>query len=235
MPRKAQRTPQRSAQRLARTLACAAVAVPVLLVAGCSSNSGGEGGDTAEGGGGGENAAPVKFKQLPDACKTLKKDTIEKLTPKTESASGKRIGTGNLQDSGSCLWNGLDKFDYKQLTVSLKRFDSDASRGSGDKLAAGYVQQQTDALKADKANKGVKTGKIGGLGDQATTVSYNTEKKDGKNTEKFNEERVIVRSSNVVVTVDYAGAGFQDGKTPKAEDLKKNAEKAAKEAVASLK
>ena len=37
------------------------------------------------------------------------------------------------------------------------------------------------------------------------------------------------------MTVDYAGAGFEDGKTPKAEDLKKNAEKAAKEAVAALK
>ena len=33
MPRKAQRTSQRSAPRLARTLACAAVAIPALLVA----------------------------------------------------------------------------------------------------------------------------------------------------------------------------------------------------------
>ena len=45
----------------------------------------------------------------------------------------------------------------------------------------------------------------------------------------------MARSANVVVTVDYAGAGFESGKTPGADDLKKNAEKAAKEALASLK
>ncbi|HWM37804.1 MAG TPA: DUF3558 domain-containing protein [Streptomyces sp.] len=235
MPRKAQRTSPRSATRSARTLACAAVAIPALLVAGCSSGPGGEGEASSEKGDSAPSAAPVKFKGLPDACKTLSKDTVKKLTPKTDNASGKRIGTGNTQDSGSCLWSGLDKFDYRQVTVSLKRFESDASRGSGDKLAGAFLQQQTDALKTDKANKELKTAPVKGIGDQATSVSYKVDKKDGKKSESFREERLVVRSANVVVSVDYAGAGFEDAKTPSAGDLGKNAETAAKEAVAFLK
>jgi hypothetical protein len=237
MPRKAQRTSQRRSGRPVRTLACAAVAVPALLLAGCSSDSGGEGGGSAasdEGGGSSKSAAPVRYKELPDACKTLSKDTVKKLTPKTENPSGKRIGSGNTTDSGSCLWSGLDKFDYRQLTISLKRFESDASRGSGDKLAAAYLDQQTAALKEDKSNKGVKSSPAGGIGDTATSIGYEVEKKDGKKSEEFREHRVVARSSNVVVTVDYAGAGFESGKLPSADELKKNAERAASEASASL-
>ncbi|OEU85122.1 hypothetical protein DB35_01030 [Streptomyces abyssalis] len=237
MPRNAQRTPQRRSPRLARTLACAAVALPALLVAGCSSDSGGENGGSAssEQGDSAPSAAPVKFKELPDACKTLSKDTVKELTPKTENASGKRIGSGNTQDSGSCLWSGLDKFDYRQLTVSLKRFESDSSRGSGDKLAGAFLKQQADALQAEKSNKGLKSSPVSGIGDKATALSYEVEKKDGDKSENFREHRLVVQTANVVVTVDYAGAGFESGKTPGADELKKNADKAAKEAVASLK
>lgn len=234
MPRTAQRTSSRSATRSARTLACAALVLPALLVAGCSSDSGGEPA-SSEQGEKSPSAAPVKFKELPDACKTLSKDTVKKLTPKTDNASGKRIGTGNTQDSGSCLWSGLDKFDYRQLTVSLKRFDSDASRGSGDKLATAFVQQQVDGLKTDKGNKDLKTEPVKGIGEQATAVSFEVDKKDGEKSEAFREQRLVVREANVVVSVDYSGAGFEDAKLPKAGDLEKNAETAAKEAVASLK
>lgn len=235
MPRNAQRTTRSSRQFHARRLACAAAAVPVLLVAGCS---GGEGGDSpsADKSKPSPSAAPVKFKQLPDACKTLSKGTVADLTPKSDNPSGKRIGSGNSGDSGSCLWSGLKKFDYRQLTVSLKRFDSDASRGSGDKLAGAYLKQQTDAVKSDKSNKAVKTTTVNGLGDQAISVGNNIKKKNGKGkSEAFREERLVVRSANVVVSVDYAGAGFEDAKTPSAVDLRKKAAKAAKEAVAALK
>ncbi|MCH6161895.1 DUF3558 family protein [Streptomyces marispadix] len=237
MPRKAQRTSQRRSGRPVRTLACAAVAVPALLLAGCSSDSGGEGGGSAapDDGGSSESAAPVRFKELPDACKTLSRDTVKKLTPKTENASGKRIGSGNTQDSGSCLWSGLDKFDYRQLTVSLKRFESDPSRGSGNELASAFLSQQAAALKEDKANKGVKSSPAGGIGDSATSIAYEVEKKDGKKSEDFREHRVVARSANVVLTVDYAGAGFESGKLPSADELKKNAERAASEASAALK
>jgi hypothetical protein len=237
MPRTAQRTSQRRSPRLARTLACAAVAVPALLIAGCSSDSGGEGGGSAasDEGGKSKEAAPVKFKGLPDACKTVSKDTVKKLTPKTDNASGKRIGSGNTQDSGSCLWSGLDKFDYRQLTVSLKRFDSDSSRGSGDKLAGTFLTQQADAVKSEKSIKELKSSPTSGIGEKSTSLSYKVDKKDGENSEEFREHRIVARSANVVVTVDYAGAGFESGKLPGADELKKNAQKAAEEAVASLK
>lgn len=237
MPRNAQRTQQRRSPRLARTLACAAVALPALLVAGCSSDSSGEDGGSASSdkGASSPSPAPVKFKELPDACKTLSKKTVKELTPKTENASGKRIGSGNTQDSGSCLWSGLDKFDYRQLTVSLKRFDSDTSRGSGDKLAGDFFKQQAAAVKSEKSNKNLKTSQVSGIGDEATGVGFEAEKKDGDNSEKFREHRLVARTANVVVTVDYAGAGFESGETPGADELKKNADKAAKEAVASLK
>lgn len=236
MPRIAQRTSKRRSPRLARTLACAAVALPALLVAGCSSDSGGESsGSVSDEGKSSPTAAPVKFKSLPDACKTVSKDTVKKLTPKTDNASGKRIGSGNTQDSGSCLWSGLDKFDYRQLTVSLKRFDSDASRGSGDKLAGAFLEQQAEALKSEKSNKGLKSAPASGIGEEATSLSYEVEKKDGERAENFREHRLVARDANVVVTVDYAGAGFENAKTPGADELKQNAVKAAKEAVASLK
>ncbi|SCK51621.1 hypothetical protein [Streptomyces sp. WMMB 322] len=236
MPRNAQRTSQRRSPRLARTLACAAVAVPALLVAGCSSDSGGQSDTSAPAEDKAEpSAAPVKFKELPDACKTVPRGTVKELTPKTDNASGKRIGSGNTKDSGSCLWSGLDKFDYRQLTVSLKRFDSDTSRGSGNELAGTFLTQQADAVKSDKSNKDVKSASAEGIGDKATSVSYEAKRKNGDKSEDFREHRLVARSANVVVTVDYAGAGFESGKTPGADELKKNAEKAAKEAIASLK
>jgi len=37
------------------------------------------------------------------------------------------------------------------------------------------------------------------------------------------------------VTVDYEGAGFETGETPSAEEIRKGAEKAAKEAVKAIK
>jgi predicted small secreted protein len=236
MPRTAQRTSPRDASRSARTLACVAVALPALLLAGCSSSSGGgEGEQSSDKGDSTPSAAPVKFSELPDACKTVSKDSVKKLTPKTEDASGKRIGTGNAQNSGSCLWSGLDKFDYRQLTVSLKRFDSDPARGSGAKLAGAFLKQQVDGLKTDKANEDLKTEQVGGLGEQATAVSYKTDKKDGKKSESFREQRIVIRDGNVVVSVDYSGAGFEDAKLPSEKDVAENAQKAAKEAVAALK
>lgn len=237
MPTNDQLTAQRSTLHLARTVACAAVAVPVLLVAGCSSGSGGGDSSSDAKNSAAPSAAPVKYKHLPDACKTLSKGTVKKLTPKSDNPGGKRIGSGNTGDSGTCLWSGLKKFDYRQLTVSLKRFDSDAARGSGDKLAGAYLQQQSEAVSSDKANKHIKTAPIKGLGDQATSVGHSVEKKKhGKGkSQSFRESRVVVRSANVVVSVDYAGAGFEGGKTPSSATLKKNATKAAKEAVAALK
>jgi hypothetical protein len=234
------RNVQRHATRTTRTLTCVAVAVPALLVAGCSLNSGGGGDDSGSSSGGksqgASKPAPVKYKELPDACQTISSKTVKDLTPKPTDAGGKRIGTGDTGDSGSCLWNGLNKYDYRQLTVSLKRFDSDPSRGSGNKLASAYQSQQSADVEDEKGVKDLKKSPVSGIGDQGDSISYQIKKGEKKKkAEKFAAERLVIRSANAVVTVDYEGTGFESSKLPKSDDLKKKAEKAAKEAVAALK
>ncbi|NGO73688.1 DUF3558 domain-containing protein [Streptomyces boncukensis] len=230
----------RNAPRTVRLLACAAVALPVLLAAGCSSDSGDGGKDSdstspSASKGAPTKAAPARFKKLPDSCKSVAKGTIKDLVPKTDNASGKRVGSGDTNDSNSCLWSGLDKYDYRQLTVSLKRFDSDTSLGSGDKRAQQYLDQQAGETLSDKDNKKTKQDSVDDVGEQATGISYEVRKKDSKGkAEDFTGERLVGRTANAVVTVDYEGAGFEDGKTPKLGDLKKKARKAANEVISHI-
>jgi hypothetical protein len=78
--------------------------------------------------------------------------------------------------------------------------------------------------------KNTKSEPVTGTGDQATVVHYDLKKKEGA----FRQQTVVARVANVVVTVDYNGAGLAGEKTPDAGTLSKSAEKAAKEAVASV-
>jgi hypothetical protein len=219
-----------------RTLACAAV--PMLLAAGCSSDSGGD--DSAKPSPSASTAsptpspAPVRFTTLPDPCKTLSKGTIGDVVPEAEK-DGKNLGSKDADGYGTCLWSGLDDYQYRALTVSLKRFDSDLTLGSGDERAAEYAGQQVAAVSQDEENKKVKDAPLDGVGDQATSIAFETEKKDGKKTEEYREQRVVAITGNVVVTVDYEGAGFETGRTPSAGDIREGAEKAAKEAVKAVK
>ncbi|MEE1940399.1 DUF3558 family protein [Streptomyces sp. TRM 70361] len=228
----------RNAKRIVvRTLACAAV--PVLLVAGCSSGSGGE--DSAKSAKSSAapstsappSPAPVKFTTLPNPCETLTKKTVKAVVPGAKT--GKNLGSKDADGYGTCLWSGLDDFQYRALTVSLKRFDSDVTLGSGGQRAAKYAGQQVAAVSQDTANKNVKDTPLDGVGDQATSIAFETEKKSGKKAEEYRGQRVVAITDNVVVTVDYEGAGFETGKTPKADAIRKDAEKAAKEAVAAVK
>ena len=59
-------------------------------------------------------------------------------------------------------------------------------------------------------------------------VRYDLKKKEGT----FKQQTVVARVENVVVTLDYNGAGLAGEKAPSADTLAKHAEKAAKEAVA---
>ncbi|WP_344567959.1 DUF3558 domain-containing protein [Streptomyces axinellae] len=238
MHRNAPRNAPRRSKTVRNSLACAAVALPVLLVAGCSSDSdqGAESDSPSSSASKSPSAAPVKYKTLPDSCESLSKKTVKDVVPKTSNASGKRVGSGDTNDSNSCLWSGLNKYDYRQLTVSLKRFNSDSSLGSGDRRSGEYVKQQASEITNNKENKKPKNSSASGIGQEATAVSYETEKKDSKGkSEDYRAERLVARSANVVVTVDYEGAGFEDGKKPSADDLKKKAAKAAKEALTHLK
>ncbi|MFE2183595.1 hypothetical protein [Streptomyces sp. NPDC059455] len=224
----------RSAPRLARILACATV--PVVLVAGCSSGSDKK--DDKNAGGSARPSSPsasptvaaAKFGKLPDVCSTLSGKTVDDLVPKAQNKKGKALPSADTNTSASCLWSGLDDFDYRSLTVSLKLFHSDAGLGSGDKRAGEYAAQQ--ASRAATAGKVTdpKTEKVAGIGDDATSVSTK-EKKDG---DDFRDQTVVVRTANVVITLQYDGAGYETAKAPDAADLLKDAKSAAKEAVGAI-
>lgn len=223
-----------------------AAAVPLMLVAtACSSDSGSSSDDSAAGAGqsSSENSASVSpsptvqaaaYKSLPDACDTLSKGTLGDLVPKA-SKSGKQGKSDDVATRGSCSWSSLDNngvkgSQFRWLNVSLLRFDSDVTRGEGDKLAQEYYDKQVQDAQSAEGAKNTKTEPVSGTGDQATLVRYDLKKKEGS----FKQQTLVTRVENVVVTLDYNGAGLAGEKTPSADSLAKLVKAAAKEAVASV-
>ncbi|MET9829058.1 DUF3558 family protein [Streptomyces sp. NPDC006385] len=227
---------------LHRVLVCAA-AVPVMLIAsGCSSDSGSDdgAGDSAKApASASATASPsptvqaAAYKSLPQSCKVLSKKTLEDLVP--EAKSGKAGSSDDASSRASCSWSSLDNngvkgSQFRWLNVSLLRFDSDVTSGSADKLAREYYETQTQDARSVSGAKNTKSEPVAGVGDEATAVRYDLKKKEGA----FKQETVVARVENVVVTVDYNGAGLAGEKTPSADALDKLARKAAKEAVAAV-
>ncbi|MFI8896098.1 DUF3558 family protein [Streptomyces paradoxus] len=238
MQRRAQRVERdQRAKRRNRVLVCAA-AVPVMLVAaGCSSDSGsGDSTDGAAKAAASASASPsptvaaAAYGKLPEPCKVLSKKTLEDLVPKGKS--GKEGKSDDISTRGSCSWNSLDNngvkgSQFRWLNVSMLRFESDVTRGPADKLAREHFEKQVQEAQAVEGAKSVKTEPVAGTGDQATAVHYDLKKKEGT----FKQQTVVARVENVVVTLDYYGAGLAGDKTPSGKDMLKDAEKAAKEAV----
>jgi hypothetical protein len=217
----------------------------MLIAAGCSSDSGSSdsgsgGGDKAAGAGAtvsaSASAAPTvqaaAYKSLPEACGVLSKKTLKSLVP--EAKSGKK-GTSEAGTRGSCSWSSLDNngvkgSQFRWLNVSLLRFESDTSRGTGEAQAQKYYEQQIQDAQSVAGAKNAKSQAVSGTGDAATLVRYDLKKKEGA----FRQQTVVTRVENVVVTVDYNGAGLAGDKAPSADSLAKLAEKAATEAVAAV-
>ncbi|MFD3411396.1 DUF3558 domain-containing protein [Streptomyces cyaneofuscatus] len=236
----------RSAPRLSRILACAAV--PVMLVAvGCSSDSG-SGSDAEQKAGSSSSSSdaagaeptkpavePAKFTDLPDACTSIAKSTVEDLVPEAKKKGGTAGRSSDLAVRGSCSWNGLDDkgvkgSQYRWLSVAFTRFDSDQSLGSG---AARATEDYTKQVAKEKASEGARKAAAAaapGIGDEATAITYQLNKTD----EDFEYATVVARTGNVVVTLTYNGAGYAGAKTPSAADILKGAQKAAKEAVGKV-
>ncbi|GKQ39564.1 hypothetical protein ALMP_60910 [Streptomyces sp. A012304] len=254
MQRRAQRDDQRDqrAERTERTrglsrVLVAAAALPVMLIAaGCSSDSG-SGSDDGAGTGAQENAGvttstspsatptvqAAAYKTLPEPCAVLSKKTLTDLVPK--GTKGKAGTSGDTATRGSCSWsslqnNGVKGSQFRWLNVSLLRFESDATTGSGDQQAQQYYTKQVQDAQAVAGATNTKTQPLTGAGDEATSVRYDLKKKEGA----FKQQTVVARVENVVVILDYNGAGLAGEKTPSADTLTKAAEKAAKEAVASV-
>ncbi|MZF90426.1 DUF3558 family protein [Streptomyces sp. SID5643] len=241
MQRQAQRVERdQRAKRRNRVLVCAA-AVPVMLVAaGCSSDSGsGDSTDKAAKAAASASAKPsptveaAAYGKLPEPCKVLSKKTLEDLVPKGKS--GKEGKSDDISTRGSCSWNSLDNngvkgSQFRWLNVSMLRFESDVTRGPADKLAQEHFEKQVQDAQAVEGAKSVKTEPVAGTGDRATAVHYDLKKKEGT----FKQQTIVARVENVVVTLDYYGAGLAGDKTPSGSDMLKDAKKAAKEAVGAV-
>ncbi|WP_411115230.1 DUF3558 domain-containing protein [Streptomyces sp. 029-5] len=228
----------RSASRLTRILACAAVPV-MLVVAGCSSDSGdksdADGSSSSPSAAPSPKVAPAKYSGLPDACATIGAKTVGSLVPKVKTKGGTSGKSSDIDTRGSCSWNGLEDkgvkgSQYRWLDVSLMRYDSDATLGSGAKRAGEYYAKEVAGAQGTAGAKSLKSVATAGVGDQATLVTYTLKKTD----EDFAYATVVARAENVVITLTYNGAGYAGAKSPSPADLTKNAEKAAKEAVAAV-
>ncbi|MET8565921.1 DUF3558 family protein [Streptomyces flaveolus] len=236
------------AKRLRRVLVCAAAVPAVLITAACSSDSGDSeaksgGGSSTQSAGGGSSqpsasASPTvraaAYDKLPDACGVLSKKTLTDLVPEA-AKSGKRGSSDEPSSRASCSWNSLDNngvkgSQFRWLNVSLLRFGSDVTRGSGDDQAHTFYDRQVKDVQAVEGAKNTKAIPLSGTGAEAMAVRYDLKKKEGL----FKQQTVVARVENVVVTVDYNGAGLAGEKTPDADDLTKAAEKALKEVVASV-
>ncbi|MEU4039991.1 DUF3558 domain-containing protein [Streptomyces collinus] len=252
MQRAAQRDvlaqPHQRAKRLRRALVCAAAVPAVLITAACSSDSG----DSQDKGGAGAQQTPsgttskqpsasasptvqaAAYRKLPEPCHVLAKKTLTDLVPKGAS-SGKEGTSDDTATRSSCSWSSLDNngvkgSQFRWLNVSLLRFDSDTNRGAGDKQAHAYFTQQVGDAQSVSGAKNTKAQPVAGTGTEATLVRYDLKKKEGA----FKQQTVVTRVENVVVTLDYNGAGLAGEKTPSSDDLAKAAEKAAKEVVAAV-
>ncbi|WP_374986412.1 DUF3558 domain-containing protein [Streptomyces fradiae] len=237
----------RSAPRLTRILACAAV--PVMLVAtGCSSDDAPEASasPSASAAGGASAApassappapsvAPAKYAKLPDVCKAITAKTVEDLVPEVKKKAGTPGKSSDLNARGNCSWNGLEDngvkgSDYRWLDVSFLRFDSDQTLGGGEKRAQDKYIAKVAEVKATEGAIDVRTSSATGVGNEARAISYSL-KKTG---ETFRYGVIVARAENVVVTVSYNGTGYAGAKTPAAGELMEGTVKAVKDAIAAV-
>ncbi|MER5961875.1 DUF3558 domain-containing protein [Streptomyces sp. NPDC002057] len=238
---------QRSAPRLTRILACAAVPV-MLVVAGCSSDSGDSGSGSGSKDKAGPSASatpspsqttkavePAKFAKLPQACKSVTAKTTAALVPKAKTKSGTPAVSSDLASRGGCSWNGLDDkgvkgSQYRWLDVSFYRYDSDSSLGSGQDRARENLAKELAKIEATPSAKKLRTTTATGIGDEATSVAYQVRKTD----EDFVYGSIVARTGNVLVLLSYNGAGYAGAATPSEKTVMDGAVKAAKEAVAAV-
>lgn len=231
---------RRTAPRRALLLACAA-AVPALLLAGCS--SGGSGSDSAgksgQDGKAGKSTgtattatkaalAPEKFANLPNACMSVGKATVTAIVPKAKNASGTPATSDDPNERAGCSWtgNGSDGYQYRWLSVTLQRFASTPASPAEAQAKERFTGQAAALGKAP----GMSTTAVTGVGDQATSVA-------GKATVAkvtSRNDTLLVRTGNVLVIVEYDGAGLEGKKNPSAATVDAGALRAAKEVVTAV-
>ncbi|EKX67006.1 hypothetical protein [Streptomyces ipomoeae] len=231
--------------RRGRVLVGAAVVPVMLLAVGCSSDSDS---DSASGDGEPSKVAEsaladtstpevveAAYSVLPDACEVFSQKTLKSLVPEGVK-SGKAINAAEENVSGDCRWisldnNGVDGSQYRWLSVSLHLLESDATNGPGEDRAHKAFESKVTAAKGVDGATSVKTEPVAGVGDEATAVRYDLKKKDEGT---FKQQTIVVRTENVVITLDYNGAGLAGEKTPDGAALLKSAKSGAEEAVEAV-
>jgi hypothetical protein len=221
---------RRTAPRLAGLLACAAV--PAMLLAGCSSGSGSSGSSDSAGATTSATTPAVaagKFGTLPASCKTLTRNTVSALVPKAKVTSGTETPSSDISTRGGCSWtgNGTDGYHYSWLSVTLQRFTSSAQLGTAEDQAKKRFADEVGRL---GAARGFTTSPVAGVGDQASSIS-------GKATVAgvtSQNSTLVARTANVVLIVEFDGAGLENKKNPGAYAVTSGAQRAAKDAVASV-
>ncbi|MFG1808640.1 DUF3558 domain-containing protein [Streptomyces sp. NPDC049040] len=222
---------RRTAPRPALLLACA-LAVPAVLLAGCSSGGGSDSDgagstDTAAGTPTTPTLAPAKYSALPSGCATVARATITALVPKAKVPGGTAAADDNGA-RGGCSWtgNGSDGYQYRWLSVTLQRFSSTASASADQQAKDRYTEQIALLRKAPGATTSVVTG----VGDQAGSVAAKATvaKVTSQN------DTLVARTGNVVVIVEFNGAGLEGKKNPTATTVRDGAQRAAKDVVAAV-
>ncbi|MET9377995.1 DUF3558 family protein [Streptomyces sp. NPDC002992] len=234
----------RSAPRLTRILACAAVPV-MLVVAGCSSDSDGGSGSPDKGRGSAsatpsaqqstKTVEPAKYAKLPDVCKAISAKTTASLVPKAKVKNGTAAPSSDTTSRGGCSWNGLDDkgvkgSQYRWLDVSFYRYESDATLGSGQERAQENFAKELAKLQATEGAKKLRTTEAPGVGEQSKAVAYELRKTG----EDFKYASVVARTGNVLVLLTYNGAGYWGAAAPADKVMMDGAVKAAKEAVSAV-
>ncbi|WP_333769126.1 DUF3558 domain-containing protein [Streptomyces sp. IBSBF 2435] len=233
-----ERRRRRIAARPALLLACA-VAVPAALLTGCSSGGGSDdsGSDSGSSGGGTTSAAgtpttpalaPAKYATLPDGCATVGKATVGALVPKAKSPGGTTAPSDDARARSGCSWtgNGSDGYQYRWLSVTLQRFSSTVTASAEQQAKDRFADQVAQLGKVP----GAATSAVTGVGDQASTV---TERATAAKVTSQNDT-LVARTGNVVVIVEYNGAGLEGKKNPSATTVRDGAARAAKDVVASV-
>jgi Protein of unknown function (DUF3558) len=232
MPKAPQRR-RRTASRPAGPLLACAVAVPALLIGGCSSGGGSD--DAPSPSAATASApttaplAPARYGALPAPCGAVTAATVSALVPKAKDKNGALAKSMDIGTRGSCSWtgNGKDGYQYRWLSVTLQRFTSSVELGGAEEQARKRYAEQVAAL--GKAPGVARTGPAG-TGDQGEVFS-------GRATvAKVTSQNgtAVVRTGNVVLIVEFDGAGLVGKKNPSATTVTNGARRAAKDAVAAV-
>jgi hypothetical protein len=154
---------------------------------------------------------------------------VEALVPKAKTPGGTAVKSDDINARGGCSWtgNGKDGYQYRWLSVTLQRFTSSTALGSAEDQAKKRYTEQVGTL---NQVSGATSSTLTGLGDQAASVGSRATvaKVTSQN------DSVVVRSGNVVVLVEYNGAGLEGKKNPSAATVSSGAQRAAKDALAAV-